>query len=509
MDSVSSQPNVSFLQTVLSSKDITLWLQQNVSNLQENESKTLPFPNDKSIQVNVTKLSPNSFQAIFYKNGKDILHIKASLTPKKDISSEAIHDITPEHIIERVVDLHDGLNEDEKHNLLFEGMQRIFRELEDELKSLPIEETIEKAEKKAFRKNYFKDIIKNQPYLIFTVENPAHPTTGVKYSSYHQYHNDLKQKKIALGDENAEIYKIKGHYGKPERSYLVVNPSDKLKNHIIKEATKYGQDSVLISNGRSHRLYYLQDDNAGKQEYSYSLKFPKKAPKDYYTILPDGTIFVHQFSGRRVALNKPTQNKKPNKKPIKKAEPLMKPNLDTPRGRLERLKSLVTKKAEMPSGAGMAKKPIQPKMPKPAVPPSKTPAASAAKQAQASAMGKVSIPHTPNAPKIKNPSLKPKMPEMPKPQGVNKSENVFYLTKEQLLNKCDHCGKPEFKFNAFGAPVFTPCICFSVINKNEDGLSYQPIEIIQKSKDLYQIKVRGNVYNDLIKTLIFILKRKK
>lgn len=83
------------------------------------------------------------------------------------------------------------------------------------------------------------------------------------------------------------------------------------------------------------------------------------------------------------------------------------------------------KKAEMPGGAAKPQVSTKPQGPAAPVPASNNPAGAAAKQAQASAGGKLAMPKIGGGAAMKNPSVKPAMPKMPgatKMPGMGKEE---------------------------------------------------------------------------------------
>lgn len=129
-----------------------------------------------------------------------------------------------------------------------------------------------------------KDLLK-QPHIIFSVENPMHTPTEKAPS---------QEKMIERLKSNGEDARaIKGKYRLPENSIIVFNP--KSPKDIKRIAKVLGQDSIIYSTGHKNALIYVNGDKEGRVEYGVGTVFHEKAPKDFYSVLPDGTIFTHQI----------------------------------------------------------------------------------------------------------------------------------------------------------------------------------------------------------------------
>lgn len=183
-------------------------------------------------------------------------------------------------------------------------------------------------------------------------------------------------------------------------------------------------------------------------------------------------------------------------------------------------------KAAMPAGgAGMAK---QPKMPKPGLPPvgpSNQPkaaaaaqASGAAKQSQASAMGKQTRPAAGSTNKpiaTKNPvsiksgpkmAMKGEMPASPKTlRSLIKKSETSYVTEFELYQACEHCGTPEFKKTPNG-PIFSPCACFMVLTKDETGKPTNFVALRKTASDGYRLDFNPSADPDAVKTFVLLLK---
>jgi|GEM_PF-5243025 len=133
-----------------------------------------------------------------------------------------------------------------------------------------------------------KDLIQ-QPHLIFSVENPMHQ--GIKPPPTHE--NTLNW----LKTQGETAINSKGHYGSPESSIIVSNPKN--VNDIIKLARDTGQESVIYSNGKNHKMLYLNGPKAGTSVSGEGTVFHEAKPQDFYTHLKDQTgkdfYFTHNF----------------------------------------------------------------------------------------------------------------------------------------------------------------------------------------------------------------------
>lgn len=161
-----------------------------------------------------------------------------------------------------------------------------------------------------------------------------------------------------------------------------------------------------------------------------------------------------------------------------------------------------TVKAEMPSGAGMAKQPSMPQQPKPPVQASKNPAGAAAKQAQASAKGLSTAPKAPQGPKMpsapKSPAATPKVP------GIAKSEPKYMVTEAELYSKCSDCGQAEFSPDSHGTPQFNPCACFAVMKNSNKQQQF--VTVLKKSDGGFNLIFNPKSEQDVVKTFLLTLK---
>jgi hypothetical protein len=162
-------------------------------------------------------------------------------------------------------------------------------------------------------------------------------------------------------------------------------------------------------------------------------------------------------------------------------------------------------KAEMPKGAGQPKAPHAPQPPKPPVPAGNNPQASAAKQAQMSGTGGYKPPQTPGAMKPKNPTMKP---NMTKSDYFRSKLGKTEIATEEMLFKstCPECGKPEFVKGEDGNPEFTPCACFRVLKKDEEGHPAKFVHAIRKSDGTYGLEFDKDADPEAVKMFLLTLK---
>lgn len=112
----------------------------------------------------------------------------------------------------------------------------------------------------------------SQKFAILTAENPH-------YGSAEGGNAALEQEMKA---KNLKFTPMKGKYGVLENSYLVENP-----NHqdILSWGKKYGQDSVIVSDGGLHKMVYTNGPHEGLWYEGHSISIHKKEPKDFYSTI--------------------------------------------------------------------------------------------------------------------------------------------------------------------------------------------------------------------------------
>lgn len=122
------------------------------------------------------------------------------------------------------------------------------------------------------------------PHTLMSAENPLFPKT-----------KDLSNQQAVqfLRDAGEDAHPAIGSYGRPENSLIVYNPKNpKLIDGLARDL---GQESVIHSDGLSHKMLMVNGENAGKHHPGQGTMWHAEKPDDYYTILPDGRIFTHNF----------------------------------------------------------------------------------------------------------------------------------------------------------------------------------------------------------------------
>ena len=141
-----------------------------------------------------------------------------------------------------------------------------------------------------------KDKIK-KPHIIFSTERPLHP------ASHPTSHKDAIGILSGKG-RHKNIYPITGKYGKEENSILISHPTEAQTALAHKIATDGGQESIVSSDGYSHKLIYLNGKDKGKVKHAKGTTWHKEKPEDYYSTLPTGEHFTHNFGGDEEGLEK-------------------------------------------------------------------------------------------------------------------------------------------------------------------------------------------------------------
>ena len=126
-------------------------------------------------------------------------------------------------------------------------------------------------------------VLQNGMYGIMSGENPhSRPTVE---GGHHALHGALS--KLGLPFEE-----VKGHYGAPERSFIIHNISE---DAIKKLGKDFGQESVIHSVGGHHKLHYTNGPKAGHYQEGRGLEVFDKPPEDFYTELPGHGYFRLHF----------------------------------------------------------------------------------------------------------------------------------------------------------------------------------------------------------------------
>jgi hypothetical protein len=116
------------------------------------------------------------------------------------------------------------------------------------------------------------NVLFSNNFAIMTAENPMHPVSM-------QGGNAALEKELT--SKGIKFHKIKGKYGgNPENSYLIENPDH---DAIIDLGKKFGQDSVIVSKNRRHKMVYTNGPDEGKYHLGNSIETFDKEPQDYFS----------------------------------------------------------------------------------------------------------------------------------------------------------------------------------------------------------------------------------
>lgn len=162
-----------------------------------------------------------------------------------------------------------------------------------------------------FYKSEDNPILARRLHYIFSAENPLYPENK-KYNMGHSDVVDLLQRK------GYKVEEAQGHYGVPERSIIVHNPSKLAVKHLLNLSRDLGQESGLYSTGYDHELHYLAGPNAGKHVKGQGTTIHKRKPDDLYTTTNDGTHFTHLLNFNE--LHEPSKSLISQNEPLKKSE---------------------------------------------------------------------------------------------------------------------------------------------------------------------------------------------
>lgn len=125
-----------------------------------------------------------------------------------------------------------------------------------------------------------------KPHILMSAENPY----------YHQElklsHDDVRN---MLHEKGYDFSEIQGHYGKPERSFMIHNPPESSLPHFNELARKLGQDSIIHSTGNHHEMHYLNGENTGKYIKGQGTEIHHNQPEDFYSTDASGKHFSHNF----------------------------------------------------------------------------------------------------------------------------------------------------------------------------------------------------------------------
>lgn len=180
------------------------------------------------------------------------------------------------------------------------------------LKNIQIQNTLKKRAIDDLYKSENHPIKDRRPHFIFSAENPLYPENK-RYNLTHSQVVDL------LRQKGYKVEEIDGHYGKPEKSILVYNPSNIAVRHLLDLSKDLGQESSIYSDGYNHEFHYHAGENAGKHAKGQGTEIHKRKPEDFYSVMPDGTTFTHRINFDE--LYEPSKSSiRQSQMPVKKSE---------------------------------------------------------------------------------------------------------------------------------------------------------------------------------------------
>ena len=120
---------------------------------------------------------------------------------------------------------------------------------------------------------------------LISGENPLFPPLNTGG------HNGLKAR---LNEMGLKYQETQGKYGKPENSFIVINPH---KQQLYQLGKELGQESVIYGENGQHQLLYTNGPNDGHFHPSQDkFNYDVKAPKDLYTVVPSKGFFSIHFA---------------------------------------------------------------------------------------------------------------------------------------------------------------------------------------------------------------------
>lgn len=484
-----SDPLEYYLPLLVVPRAILSWLVQHIKPMPLGSHKEIKFPGRDEIMIYITKSGTDQYRAEFVSGGK-VIHS----FDKQSLPAFSGHLMTVGEIYEPFAD----------------------SSTESPLSPVNESESPPSGEKVPQSPQAF-DMVRH----MMSISNiaPKADSESVKWEMSH-----------------ANVRELTGVIGKLIDAFTAKQISrDSLESELDKVAEKEVPDRQgKLETSTTPEEKYKEDMKAQKKNLKTDSKDePMPKPK----ITPESKARVDEPSKQSLPtkLNKEVMSTScaPAKSYFKKKmEVLQKPNGSELSPVIKDEKKM--DKAEMPKGAGQPVGPKPPQMPKPPVPAGNNPAASATKQAQSSGSGKQTMPHTPGAPLPKNPSSAGKPPTpptsgMPKPPSMKmgkaavdeKGSTADYFrnklhkpitksynaTEEQLYkSNCLDCGKPEFTKGRNNHPVFTPCACFLVLKKDEEGFPVDFVKTIRKSDGSYGLEFNKNTDPEMLKVFWLTLK---
>lgn len=127
-----------------------------------------------------------------------------------------------------------------------------------------------------------------QPHILMSVENAYHDASAPLV-------HDEAMQILSGGGKYGNVYPAKGKYGSKENTIFISNPSEAQRALAHKVAEGAGQDSLIESDGFSHKMIFVNGPNKGSVTHGKGTTWHEQEPEDYYTTLPTGEHFTHNF----------------------------------------------------------------------------------------------------------------------------------------------------------------------------------------------------------------------
>jgi hypothetical protein len=127
-----------------------------------------------------------------------------------------------------------------------------------------------------------------QPHILMSVENAYHDAPA-------PLSHDEAMQVLSGGGKYGNVYPAKGKYGSKENTIFISNPSEAQRALAHKVAEGAGQDSLIESDGFSHKMIFVNGPNKGSVTHGKGTTWHEQEPEDYYTTLPTGEHFTHNF----------------------------------------------------------------------------------------------------------------------------------------------------------------------------------------------------------------------
>ena len=128
-----------------------------------------------------------------------------------------------------------------------------------------------------FKKESVENILEKDNWVILTAENP-----GANKLSDEENATRMGKLIAQLDAEGAYYVRVDGKYGRDEKSVILFNTTPERALALGRE---YDQESVLTRDG-----YIFQDGS--RTPTTGEVEVHETAPKDYFTTMPDGTMFT-------------------------------------------------------------------------------------------------------------------------------------------------------------------------------------------------------------------------